>query len=50
MALEDPNVVLRLTQIKTLREKKKTGEINQYTASSAFGGLLAKHYYPENKK
>jgi len=50
MALEDPNAILRLRQIKSLREKKKIGEINHYTASGAFGQILANHYYPTEEK
>ena len=50
MALEDPNAILRLRQIKSLREKKKTGEISQYTASGAFGQILANQYYPKDEK
>jgi len=50
MALEDSEAPLRLRQIKMLREKKKKGELNHYTASGAFGQVLANHYYPKNSK
>jgi len=46
MAMEDPQAPFRLRQITMLKEKKRIGEINQYTASSAFGQILAKEYLP----
>ena len=49
MAMEDPEAVRKLHQIKMLKEKRRLGEINQYTASSAFGQILANEYLPKNE-